>query len=196
MTAETFNANFRVLPPKEATSVPEVPADAPDDLSPPRYRTVTRGAILAAYPHLGYLADPAQPVREPSEYEAAVYENRRSDPEWADLYRLVAEGDAFAARVRVLAGPEPLLPAPVAAAPEPAGDPAQPEAEDVSPQPEAAEPAADETRVIEPADEHTALLPPVEPPTAMLPAVTDTQAIDPGHALTEQIHKVEDGEGK
>jgi hypothetical protein len=39
----------------------------------------------------------------------------------------------------------------------------------------------------------TALLPPVEAPTALLPAIADTQAIDPGHALTEQIHKVEDG---
>jgi hypothetical protein len=175
MTAETFSPNFRVLPPKEATPVPEVPENAPDDFTPPRYRTVTRGAILAAYPHLGYLADPAQPVREPSEYEAAVYENRRSDPEWADLYRLVAEGDAFAARVRVLASPEPLLPAPVAAAPEPAGDPAQP-GEDVSPQPpEAAEPAPDATQVLNPGEAMTALLPPVEAPTAMLPAVQDDE---------------------
>jgi hypothetical protein len=154
----------------------------PDDFTPPRYRTVTRSAILAAYPHLGYLADPAQPVREPSEYEAAVYENRRSDPEWADLYRLVAEGDAFAARVKAQASPEPLLPAPAAADPEPAGDPAQP-GENVSPQPEAPEPAADEA--------------PQPDATAVIDRGDETQVIGgPGPALTKVLDAVQDDKGE
>jgi hypothetical protein len=65
----------------------------------------------------------------------------------------------------------PREPAPVAAAPEPAGDPAQPD-EDVSPQPEAAEPAPDATQVL--TDEP--LLPPVEAPTAAAGAVQDEEA--------------------
>lgn len=69
----------------------------------------------------------------------------------------------------------PREPAPVAAVPEPAGDPGQP-GEDVSPQPEAAEPALDATQVINPGEAMTALLPPVEAPTAMLPAVQDEDA--------------------
>jgi hypothetical protein len=68
----------------------------------------------------------------------------------------------------------PFVPAPVAAGPEPAGDPAQ--AEDVSPQPpEAAEPALDATQVPNPGEAMTALLPPVEAPTALLPAVQDEE---------------------
>jgi hypothetical protein len=115
-------------------------------------------AILVDHPHLADIFRGTQ-VRPPTPAEAAMYEQRLSDPDWAWLLALAGETHP--------------LPAPVAAAPEPAGDPAQP-GEDVSPQPpEAAEPAPDATQVINPGEAMTALLPPMEAPTAMLPAVQD-----------------------
>jgi hypothetical protein len=112
---------------------------------------VTRGAILAAYPQLGYLADPSQPVREATEYEAAIYAARRSDPEWSWLWRLLAEGDAFAAGKQLPPESEP------------------------EPQPDGPEPAPDATAILNPGEALTALLPPQDAPTALLPAAQDEE---------------------
>jgi hypothetical protein len=154
MTADAFSPNFRLLP-KEPDPVTE---ETPEQSWPkPRGAHFSfTAAILIDHPHLADIFRGTQ-VRPPTPDEAAMYEQRLSDPKWAWLLALVGETHP--------------LPAPVAAGPEPA-DPAQP-GEDVSPQPpEAPEPAPDATQAPNP-DE--ALLPPVEAPTALLPAVQDEE---------------------
>jgi hypothetical protein len=189
MTAPAIKPHDRtgnvILQPKEPADVTE---ETPEQSWPkPRGAHFSfTAAILVDHPHLADIFR-ANQVRPPTPDEAAMYEQRLSDPKWAWLLALVGETHPL----RPTAGPEPgpivitreeltqvwdeqhpAEPAPVAADPEPAGDPAE-AGEDVSPQPEAAEPAPDATQVLNPGEAMTALLPPVEAPTAMLPVATD-----------------------